>query len=153
LDFKQDDTLNADKNTNDIRRKLLKAVVYAPPVILGSMVATPRTVMGAIGATKVCTFTDGTSSTITVSSGTNACCPCLSKTTALGTIIYSTNYNINKCKRLRCLYSCGTNCPPGVIATVRCRRFCRICGFTVAGCKKPCTCSPHPTKPGKFKCV
>ena len=59
------------------RRKLLKAVVYAPPVILGSMVATPRMAIGAIGAIKVCNVNGGPPVTITISSGTNACCPCV----------------------------------------------------------------------------
>jgi len=136
--------LNADKNTNDIRRKLLKAVVYAPPVILGSMVATPRTVMGAIGATKICKLTGGGTVTIVVSSGTNACCPCIPG---------STKYNPKKCGQKQCKYSCGVNCPPGVLATIKCKKFCKTCGFTPAGCKKPCTCIPNPNKPGKFKCV
>lgn len=132
------------KNSS-VRRKLLKAVVYAPPVILGSLIATPRSVMGVtIGQTKTCNLTGGGSVMIVISSGTNACCPCIPG---------STVYNINKCNRLRCLLSCGTNCAPGVLATVRCKRFCKKCGFTPVGCKIACTCSPHPTKPGKFKCV
>ena len=130
---------------DDVRRKLLKTLVYAPPVILGSMVATPRTVMGGggIGTTKVCTLTGGGTVSITISSGTNACCPCVPG---------STKYDPVKCATTQCKKSCGTNCPPGVLATIKCKDFCKNCGFTPAGCKKPCTCTPDPKKPGKFKC-
>ncbi len=130
--------------TNDVRRKLLQASVYMPPVILGSMVATPRTVMGAIGATKTCKMLVGPPVIITISSGTNACCPC---------ILGSKKYNAKKCGKKQCQLSCGVNCPPGVLAKIKCKKFCKTCGFTPAGCKAPCTCIPHPTKPGKFKCV
>ena len=132
------------KNTSKNRRKLLKAVVYAPPVILGSMVATPRSVMGAIGATKKCKMLVGPPVIITISSGTNACCPCIPG---------SKKYNAIKCGKKQCQLSCGVSCPPGVLATIKCKKFCKTCGFTPAGCKKPCVCTPKPGKPGKFKCV
>ena len=130
-----------NKEVKAVRRKLLKAAIYAPPVILGSMVATPRTVMGIgpwipptdpIGTTLNCTLWAGGSVTITVSSGTNACCPCVPG---------STTYSTTVCNQKRCELSCGTNCAPGVLATVRCKDFCKTCGFTVAGCKTPCTCN------------
>ncbi len=125
--------------TNDIRRKLLKAVVYAPPVILGSMVATPRTVMGGIGQTKPCDVAPGAAPiSIVISSGTNACCPCVSG---------STEFNPVKCAEARCIKSCGTNCPPAVAATIKCGKFCKVCGgvpANVAGiCKSKipnCNC-------------
>ncbi|OIQ00988.1 MAG: hypothetical protein AUK35_00950 [Zetaproteobacteria bacterium CG2_30_46_52] len=122
-----------DKQNNDVRRKLLKAMVYAPPVILGSMVATPRTAMGAIGQTKTCKMTGGAPSVmITISSGTNACCPCIPG---------STKYDPVKCSESQCLKSCGTNCPPGMLATIKCKDFCKICGFTPVGCKSNCKCN------------
>lgn len=132
-----------EKN-NQVRRKLLQAMVYTPPVILGSMVVTPRAVMGAVGQTKTCKMLVGPPVVITISSGTNACCPCVPG---------SKKYNIKKCQKARCLLSCGVNCPPGVLAKIKCKRFCKVCGFTPAGCKKPCVCTPKPGKPGKFKCV
>lgn len=129
---------------SDVRRKLLKAVVYAPPVILGSMVATPRTVMGAIGQAEQCTLINGGAVSIVISSGTNACCPCIP-----GTV----KFNPVKCTDFQCIKSCGTNCAPGQIAATRCKDFCKTCGFTPTGCDRPCnTCSPDPKKPWKFKC-
>ncbi len=131
-----------DKRANLVRRKLLKAVVYAPPVILGSMVATPRTVMGIgpwvpptypVGSTVKCTLFAGGTVMITISSGTNACCPCVPNAIGFN--------NVRDCNAARCELSCGTNCAPGVLATVRCKDFCKSCGFTVAGCKTPCTCN------------
>jgi len=123
-----------DKQNNDVRRKLLKAMVYAPPVILGSMVATPRTVMAdGIGSTKNCRMTGGAPSVmITISSGTNACCPCIPG---------STSYNAKKCADSQCVKSCGTNCAPGVLATIKCKDFCKVCGFTPVGCKTNCNCN------------
>jgi len=132
-----------DKDTNEARRKLLKAAIYAPPVILGSMVASPRTVMGIgpwvpptvpVGTTVTCTLFSGGSVTITISSGTTACCPCVPNYAAIGDQVVI-------CNQKRCELSCGTNCAPGVLATVRCKDFCKTCGFTVAGCKIPCTCN------------
>lgn len=125
---------NNEPNNNEVRRKLLKAMVYAPPVILGSMVATPRTVMGGgIGSTKICRMTGGAPAvTITISSGTNACCPCIPG---------STKYDPVKCSKFQCLKSCGTNCPPGMIGTIKCKDFCKKCGMTPVGCKKSCKCN------------
>ncbi len=130
------------EQTDLVKRKLLKAAVYAPPVILGSMVASPRTVMGIppwlepptdpIGSTQTCTLFAGGTVTITISSGTNACCPCVPG---------SINFSTTVCNKKRCELSCGTNCAPGVLATVRCKNFCQTCGFTVAGCLTPCTCN------------
>ena len=136
------------KDANEVRRKLLKAMVYAPPVILGSMVATPRTVMGGggIGSTKVCKVAGGGAPiTITISSGTNACCPCVKG---------STKYDPVKCTKTQCIKSCGVNCAPGQVATIKCKDFCKVCGTIPAGCRKPCKngCTPDPKKPGKFKC-
>ncbi|HID36828.1 MAG TPA: hypothetical protein EYP39_05560 [Ghiorsea sp.] len=131
-----------DKQVSQIRRKLLKAAIYAPPVILGSMVATPRTVMGIsiappptspIGSTQTCSLFAGGTVTITISSGTNACCPCVP-----GAIGFN---NVRDCNLARCELSCGTNCAPGVLATVKCKDFCKSCGFTVAGCLTACTCN------------
>jgi len=133
-----------DKHTNEARRKLLKAAIYTPPVILGSMVASPRTVMGIgpwvpptvpAGTTVTCDLFSGGSVTITISSGTNACCPCVPNYAAIGD-------QVTICNQKRCELSCGTNCAPGVLATVRCKDFCKTCGFTVSGCKIPCTCNP-----------
>ena len=135
--------MSKQQEADNIRRKLLKAAVYAPPIILGSMVATPRTVMGAIGQTKACKMNVGLPVSIVISSGTNACCPC---------IVGSKKYDPIKCAVSQCKKSCGTNCPPGVLATIKCKKFCKTCGFTVAGCKNPCVCAPDPNKPGKFKC-
>ncbi len=133
------------KHINEVRRKLLKAAVYAPPVILGTVVATPRTAMGALGQTKTCQMTGGLPPVvITISSGTNACCPCIPG---------AVKYNPVKCAKLQCIKSCGVNCAPGQIATIKCKKFCKVCGFTPAGCTKPCVCTPKPGKPGKFKCV
>ena len=131
--------------TNDIRRKLLKTVIYAPPVILGSMVATPRTVMGAIGKTEICNLVAGGAVSIVVSSGTNACCPCVQG---------SVKFDPVKCAKDQCIKSCGVNCAPGQIATLKCKDFCKNCGTTPAGCRKPCKkgCFPDPKKPGQFKC-
>lgn len=131
-----------DKQANLARRKLLKAAIYAPPVILGSMVATPRTVMGIgpwvpptdpVGSTQDCNLWAGGTVTITISSGTNACCPCVPGATGFD--------NVTRCNKARCELSCGTNCAPGVLATVRCKDFCKSCGFTVSGCLTPCTCN------------
>ncbi len=128
--------------TNEVRRKLLKAAIYTPPVVLGSMVATPRTVMGIgpwipptvpVGTQVTCTLFNGSTVTIVISSGTNACCPCVPN---------SINYSTVICNQKRCELSCGTNCAPGVLATIKCKDFCKTCGFTVTGCKNPCTCDP-----------
>ncbi len=148
------------KDANEVRRKLLKAMVYAPPVILGSMVATPRTVMGAIGQVKTCTVTGGPSVIITISSGTNACCPCVvgsdkfikdggTVDPVTGAVTYP-----KKCLDSQCIKSCGVNCAPGQIAAIKCKKFCKVCGTTPVGCTKPCKtgCLPDPKKPGKFKC-
>ena len=135
-----------NQDANEVRRKLLKAAVYMPPIILGSMVATPRTVMGAIGQTKKCKVAGGGAPIIiTISSGTNACCPCVPG---------STKYNPVKCATEQCIKSCGVNCAPGQIATIKCKKFCKNCGTIPAGCRKPCKkgCVPNPKKPGKFKC-
>jgi len=130
-----------NKQTSEVRRKLLKAVIYAPPVILGSMVASPRTVLGIgpwipptvpIGTSQTCTLWAGGTVIITVSSGTNACCPCVPG---------STGFSTATCNSKRCELSCGTNCAPGVLATITCKSFCKTCGFTVAGCQTPCTCN------------
>ncbi len=142
----------AMNQNNAIRRKLLKAIVYAPPVILGSMVVTPRTVMGAIGQQKQCTFTDGTSQQIVISSGTNACCPCLSKPGPNGPV-YSTDYDPVKCAKSQCKKSCGTKCQPGMIQQIDCKDFCKRCGTTPVGCNKPCvTCTADPNNVGEFLC-
>jgi len=126
------------------RRKLLKAMVYAPPVILGSMVATPRSVMGAVGQPKTCTLQGGGVVNIVISSGTNACCPCIPG---------STKFDPVKCADNQCKKSCGTNCAPGQIATIKCKDFCKNCGFVPAGCKNgPCNCQWVPAK-GKYKCI
>ncbi|MDQ7001786.1 MAG: hypothetical protein Q9N02_03755 [Ghiorsea sp.] len=132
--------------TNDIRRKLLKAVIYAPPVILGSMVATPRTVMGAIGQTKVCNMTGGAAPvSIVISSGTNVCCPCVPG---------STKFNPAKCARKQCVKSCGTNCTPAAIANIvankDCGNFCKTCGRIPASMAGACTCNC--TKGSANKC-
>jgi len=130
--------------TSDVRRKLLKAMVYAPPVILGSMVATPRMAIGAIGAVKVCDLNNGTTVSITISSGTNACCPCIPN---------SQKWDPVKCQENQCIKSCGTACTPGQITTLKCKDFCKYCGITPAGCLDACaTCLPDPKKPGQFKC-
>lgn len=140
------------RSTNEVRRKLLKAIVYAPPVILGSMVATPRTVMGAIGDVKVCQLVGGSGTvTITISSGTNACCPCVSQTLPDGTIVYSTKWDPVKCAETQCEKSCGLSCTPAMLAATDCKDFCKNCGFIVAGCNKPCTCTWNARK-GEFKC-
>ena len=129
----------------EARRKLLKAMVYAPPMILGSMVATPRTVMGAIGDTKNCKVPPGSPPiVIVISSGTNACCPCIPA---------STKFDPVKCAESQCKKSCGVNCAPGQIATIKCKKFCKTCGFVPAGCKNgPCNCQWVPAK-GKYKCI
>lgn len=134
-----------DKKANDVRRKLLKAMVYAPPIILGSMVVTPRTVMGVnkqgSGKTKKCKLAAGGVVSIVISSGTNACCPCIAG---------STKYDPVKCAEKQCIKSCGTNCAPGLIATIKCKKFCEWCGQTPVGCRKPCACTI--TAAGKNKC-
>ena len=131
-----------ENQTNQIRRKLLKTAIYSPPIILGSMVAIPQKVLGInptppptspVGTTKTCNLFAGGTVTITISSGTNACCPCVP-----GAIGFN---NTRDCNAARCELSCGTNCAPGVLATIRCKDFCKSCGFTVAGCKTPCTCN------------
>jgi len=118
----------SNQDSKNVRRKLLKAVVYVPPVILGAMIATPR---NAMGATVNCRMGGrrggGGSVLITISSGTNACCPCVAG---------ARDYNERNC----CRASCGTNCPGGSLRRVRCRDFCRDCGFTPVGCRRPCTC-------------
>jgi len=130
---------------NDVRRKLLKAVVYAPPVILGSMVATPRMAIGAIGAVKQCQLTGGLPPVqVVISSGTNACCPCIPN---------AVKWDPAKCSKYQCVKSCGTLCTPGQIVTIKCKDFCKNCGVTPAGCRKACkSCLPDPKKPGQFKC-
>lgn len=136
-------------STNEIRRKLLKAVVYAPPVILGSMVVTPRTAMAAIGDAKTCAMNAiaGVPTppvSIVISSGTNACCPCIPG---------STKFDPVKCSKSQCKKSCGLNCTPAQLAAINCEVFCKNCGFTPVGCNQPCvTCTPKPQKPGQFKC-
>ena len=130
---------NQQATPDDIRRKLLKAAVYAPPVILGSMVATPRSAIGAInpiGTTVTCQTKGGaTTVIITVSSGTNACCPCVPGSTGRDA------YNPTVCAEARCVVSCGTNCSPGQIATISCKQFCTVCGTHPVGCVgDPCTC-------------
>ena len=131
-----------NKEANAVRRKLLKAAVYMPPVILGSMVASPRKVEAIgpwipptdpVGTTLNCTLFSGAVVTIVVSSGTNACCPCVPNYAAIGD-------QVAICNRKRCELSCGTNCAPGVLQQVRCKDFCKTCGFTVTGCRRPCTC-------------
>ena len=136
----------AQEKTNNIRRKLLKAMVYTPPVILGSMVVTPRSAMGAIGSTATCPTAGGSAFiTIVISSGANACCPCVPG---------STQYNAATCSDQQCINSCGANCTPAQLAATSCSTFCQTCGFTPAGCNNPCKkpCAPNPKKPGTFKC-
>ena len=137
--------MNEQKDkTNDVRRKLLKAMVYAPPVILGSMVATPRTVMGAIGQTKQCDLVAGGTVSIVISSGTNACCPCVPS---------SIKFDPIKCARDQCIKSCGTNCTPAAIADIvannKCGKFCKTCGGIPAGLAGACTCNCIVGSPNK----
>ncbi len=137
--------MNEQKDTvRDVRRKLLKAMVYAPPVILGSMVATPRTVMGAIGQTKQCDLVAGGIVSIVISSGTNACCPCVSG---------SVKFDPVKCGREQCVKSCGTNCTPAAIANIvaknDCGKFCKSCGGIPASMAGACTCNCIKGSPNK----
>jgi len=127
---------------DEIRRKLLKATVYAPPVILGSMVATPRTVMGAIGQLKQCTTVAGAVVSIVISSGTNACCPCIPT---------AVKYDPVKCVDKQCIKSCGALCTPAQLAATKCKDFCKNCGVVVVGCRQPCQCSFDPNK-AKYVC-
>ena len=134
------------KDTNEVRRKLLKAAVYMPPIILGSMVVTPRTVMGRTwpGKPVTCTFPNGTTTAIAISSGTNACCPCQVGSDKFfkdgGTLNTATGaFTLpQKCLDAQCIKSCGVNCAPGQIAGLKCKEFCSYCGSTPVGCKKPC---------------
>jgi len=137
--------MNEQQDTvRDVRRKLLKAMVYAPPVILGSMVATPRTVMGAIGQTKVCNLVAGGAVSIVISSGTNACCPCVPG---------STKFDPVKCGISQCIKSCGTNCTPTAIANItaqnKCDKFCKTCGGIPASMAGACTCNCIKGSPNK----
>jgi len=76
-----------------IRRRLLIAGVYTPPVILGTMIIGPR---HALGQVETCNMNPGlngtptTNVTLTISSGSNACCPCVPN---------STEYNVTKCDK------------------------------------------------------
>ncbi|MCF6208161.1 MAG: hypothetical protein L3J61_02080 [Ghiorsea sp.] len=139
--------MNEQKDTvRDVRRKLLKAMVYAPPVILGSMVATPRTVMGAIGQTKPCDVAPGAAPiSIVISSGTNACCPCVPA---------SLEFDPVKCARDQCIKSCGANCTPAAIADIvannKCGKFCKNCaGGIPASLAGACTCNCIKGSPNK----
>ncbi|MCF6208988.1 MAG: hypothetical protein L3J61_06380 [Ghiorsea sp.] len=138
--------MNEQKDTvRDVRRKLLKAMIYAPPVILGSMVATPRTVMGAIGQTKQCDVAPGAAPiSIVISSGNNACCPCQSQSLEVDPV---------KCGISKCIKSCGTNCTPTAIADIvnqgKCGKFCKTCGGIPAGLAGVCTCNCIVGSPNK----
>ena len=151
------------KDANDVRRKLLKAMVYAPPVILGSMVVTPRTVMGGggPGTPKNCKVPKGAPAVnIIISSGTNACCPCRPGTKdfikgggAVDPITGAVTILPQKCLDAQCIKSCGVNCTPSAIASIvargECKDFCKVCATIPANMAGPCGCTCN--KKGKCK--
>jgi hypothetical protein len=131
------------------RRRLLAAAVYTPPAILGTMMVGPRHALGAFGQLKNCTLTNGTVVAITISSGTNACCPCIPN---------STKFNAAKCSKLQCVKSCASNTAActaaGGVGNINCKDFCKEGppGCTPPpGCKNPCVCTFDPKK-GKNVC-
>ncbi len=135
-----------NQDANEVRRKLLKAAVYMPPIILGSMVATPRTVMGGgLGKPDNCKVPKGAPRiSIIISTGTNACCPCQRK---------SLEFDPVKCGMAQCIKSCGVNCTPTAIANIvaqgECKDFCKVCGTIPANMAGPCGCTCN--KKGKCK--
>lgn len=142
--------MSSDKQTpldheQSARRRLLMAAAYTPPVILGTMMVGPRHSLAAWGQLKTCTV-NGAPVQITISSGANACCPCIPG---------STKFNANKCSKLQCIKSCGANTAActaaGGLAAIKCKDFCKEgppgC-IPPVGCKNkkgtPCACKNAP---------
>jgi len=101
------------------RRRLLRAGVYAPPLILGAMLLRPQS---AQAATMVCNGV-----TYTISAATTACCPCVNSP------------NSGACRDAQCLLgncaSCKTNMRFATMAD--CQAYRNGCG---TGCG---TCQPQ----------
>lgn len=101
----------------EARRRLLKLAAYAPPAILGVMIAGTKVAEAAVvpGQTKVCR-----SGNIVVSASGNACCPCVPG---------DPKYDPVKCAWSRCsLGSCG-DCPPGPYTNSKdCAKVAQACG-------------------------
>jgi len=136
--------LNSQQN---IRRRLLTAAVYTPPAILGTMMIGPRHALGSWGEVKTCNMNPNATGApvppvaLTISSGSNACCPCVPG---------ATNFNAVKCAKEQCIKSCASNsqacATAGGIGSISCKKFCRNgppgC-VPPAGCQQPCVCKSN----------
>ncbi|MDQ6953494.1 MAG: hypothetical protein Q9M15_08205 [Mariprofundaceae bacterium] len=135
-------TLNPQQS---IRRRLLAAAVYTPPAILGTMMIGPRHALGAWGQAQTCKMNPNAAGapvapvSITISSGANACCPCIPN---------AKKFRAAKCAKTRCIKSCAGNAAAcataGGIGNFKCKKFCQDgppgC-IPPPGCKKPCKCT------------
>ena len=134
--------MNNDKTELQARRKLLKAAVYIPPVVLGSVV---------VGSTPAHAYTIG-GSTFSVSGASNTCGPCQA-------VLNSTNPTINQlkqCVKDQCYNNC-INCDVilanlGIFKT----SVCNVCEKMLrTGC--PTTCNTDGTcrcrqRRGRWRC-
>ena len=85
-------------NDQIARRKLLGMVAYAPPAILGVMMASSNEASAdSLGQSKKCKG----GGSIIVSAGGNACCPCVPG---------DPKYNPDKCNKERCEFGNCASC-------------------------------------------
>jgi len=105
------DNTKSENSIRQVRRRLLKLGVYAPPAILGVMISGVKIAEAGTpiaGQTKNC----GNNGIITVSANGNACCPCARSS--------PTNPSY-KCLQTKCLLG---NCSACSALTFRSKRKC-----------------------------
>lgn len=130
-------------NEQIARRRLLKAAVYTPPVILGSMIALPN-----VAEAVVVTLPGG--GTYSVSTATSACNPC-------NKLINGTSINplgdALSCLKNQCTTRC-INCDTFVANAVAYgKTTCQKCEkVTKSGCVAPAACATATNKKGKACC-
>ena len=134
-----------DMNESELqaRRKLLKAAIYIPPVVLGSVM---------VGSTPAHAYTLGIS-TFSISGVFNTCGPCQA-------VLNSTNPSPNQltgCVKDQCYNNC-LNCyvildNPGTFHLSACRACANVLN---AGCPTTCndgvTCTCTQKKSGSWRC-